>query len=231
MSVKVLAGIAVHILTASGAVFGLIALHHAVAQEWATSFLWLGVAAVVDAIDGPIARRIAIERLLPRFSGARLDEVVDYLNYCVVPAFIVMESGRAGEGVGLLAGAVILLSSLFHFADLESKTEEGFFLGFPAIWNAVCLFFFVFDTGPGLTLGTIIVLAALTFVPLKWVHPFRVARWRPATVAAVLLWAAAALYETVLGFPGTPAVRAIFVLTALYLVTIGLSRTFRKNRG
>lgn len=231
MPARKVAGIAVHILTASGAVFGLIALHHAAAQDWAMSFLWLGVAAVVDAIDGPIARRIAIERVLPRFSGARLDEVVDYLNYCAVPAFIVMESGRAGEGLGLPAGAVILLSSLFHFVDLESKTEDGFFVGFPAIWNAVCLYFFVFDTGPGLTLAAIVALAVLTFVPLKWVHPFRVARWRPVTMAVILLWSAAALYETVLHFPGTPAVHAIFALTALYLVTIGLSRTFRKTRG
>lgn len=229
MPARKIAGIAVHILTASGAVCGLIALHHAAAQDWAAAFLWLGAAAVVDALDGPIARKISIEQVLPRFSGARLDLVVDYLNYCAVPAYIVMESGRAGEGGGLLAGAIIVLSSLFHFADLQSKTEDGFFVGFPAIWNAVCLYFFVFDTGPSLTLGVIIVLATLTLVPVKWIHPFRVARRRFPTVIVVLIWSAAALYETVQAFPGTHAVRIIFAMTALYLIALGLARTFARD--
>lgn len=229
MPARKLAGIAVHIFTASGAVCGMIALHHAAEQNWVLSFLWLGAAAAVDAIDGPIARKIAINQLLPRFSGARLDLVVDYLNYCAVPAFIVMQSGRAGEGFGFLAAAIILLSSLFHFADLESKTGNGFFVGFPAIWNAVCLYFFVLDTGSGLTLATIVTLAVLTFVPFKWVHPFRVARWRPATVAVIVLWSAAAAYETVMAFPGTPISRAIFVLAAIYLVMVGFGRTLQKD--
>ena len=106
------------------------------------SFLWLGVAAFIDVIDGPLARKVKVEQLLPRFSGARLDLVVDYLNFCVVPAFIIMESKLAGEGYGLFSGAVILLSSLFHFADIYSKTEDGFFVGFPTLWNVVCLYFF-----------------------------------------------------------------------------------------
>jgi phosphatidylcholine synthase len=221
------AGFAVHVLTATGAVCGLFALHYAAAEAWATSFLWLGIAAVVDAADGPIARKISVETMLPRFSGVRLDLVVDYLNYCVVPAFIVAQSGIAGEGRGLITGAIILLSSLFHFADLESKTDDGFFVGFPAIWNVVCLYFFVFETGPVLTCLAITLLATLTFLPIAWVHPLRVRQWRPATLVLVLAWSGAAVYETLMGFPQTFVARAVFATVAVYIVVTGVRRTAR----
>ncbi len=226
MPAKFLGGIAVHLLTASGAVCGLIALRHAGAHDWAQSFLWLGAAAIVDAIDGPISRRIDVAASLPRFSGARLDLVVDYLNYCVVPAFIVMESGIAGAGFGIFAGAVMLLASLFHFSDLHNKTSDGFFTGFPAVWNFVCLYFFVFATGPATTLLIIFTLAAATFVPVKWVHPVRVRRFRIATAIVTLSWAVAAIHEVLNAFPGGFAAKAIFSFAAVYIFAIGLSRTF-----
>jgi len=226
---RIIAGIAVHLLTASGAVFGLIALHHAAAHEWALSFLWLGGAALIDALDGPLARRAEVETTLPRFSGARLDMAVDYFNYCAVPAFIIMESGLAGEGLGGVAGAVILLSSLFHFSDLNSKTDDGFFVGFPALWNVVCLYLFVFGAGPAMTMLVILGLAAATFVPVKWVHPVRVRRFRALTMSITLVWSAAAAYEVLYGFTGAFAVKAIFFFAAVYLVSIGLVRTFFRH--
>ena len=231
MPAKLLGGIAVHLLTASGAVCGLIALHHAAAHDWTQSFLWLGAAAIIDTLDGPIARRVQVETSLPRFSGARLDLVVDYLNYCGVPAFIVMESGIAGADFGILAGAVILLSSLFHFCDLQAKTYDGFFVGFPAIWNIVCLYFFVFASGPGATLLMILALAAATFIPVKWVHPVRVRRFRIPTVMITLLWSGAALYEVLNVFPGSFAAKAIFSCAAVYLLIIGLCRTLVWREG
>lgn len=230
MPVRTMFGFAVHILTASGAVCGLVALHHTVNHEWKQVFLWLGLAAIIDAVDGPLARKVQVELFLPRFNGARLDLVVDYFNYCVVPAFIVWESGLAGEGVGLLAGAAILLSSLFHFADSNSKTKDGFFVGFPALWNVVCLYFFVFDLGSALVLPTILALAAATFIPIKWVHPVRVKRWRRLTMAITFVWATAALYEVIQGFPGTQPMQVIFAIAAAYFLAIGVSRTlFERN--
>lgn len=226
MLAKTIAASAVHLLTASGAVCGLVALHHASGHLWAQSFLWLGVAAFIDAIDGPLARKVQVEVLLPRFSGARLDLIVDYLNFCVVPAFIIVESGRAGEGYGLISAVVILLSSLFHFADINSKTADGYFVGFPTLWNVVCLYFFVFDMPPGITLPVILTLAAATFIPVKWIHPVRVSHFRGITMAILLVWSASALHEVILDFPGTVLAQLIFALTAAYFVTIGIYRTF-----
>lgn len=217
---------AVHLLTASGAVCGLFALHTAASHDWRAAFLWLGAAAVIDAIDGPMARRVQVDKTLPRFSGVTLDLIVDYLTYCVVPAFILMESGRLGETFAPVAGALILLGALYHFADKKSKTGDGFFIGFPAIWNVVCLYAFVFHAGPNVVLPVVIVLTIATVLPLKWVHPLRTKMWRLSTAVAVSLWSLAALYEVVAGFPGTVATRTIFVLLGIYLVGVGVMRTF-----
>ncbi len=229
MPARIIAGFAVHILTASGAVCGLIALHHAVLHEWMQTFSWLGVAVIIDAIDGPIARKVQVELVLPRFSGARLDLVVDYFNYCVIPAFIVMESGRAGSDYGLLAGAIILLSSLFHFSDIQSKTKDGFFVGFPTLWNVVCLYLFVFDLGVAATLAVILALAIATFIPVKWVHPVRVQRWRGLTMGLTFIWAASALYEVSRNFPATLPAQAIFAVTAIYYLSLGVFRTLEER--
>ncbi len=226
MPVRTMFGLAVHFLTALGAICGLLALHHTVNHEWKQVFLWLGVAAIIDAVDGPLARKVQVEQSLPRFSGARLDLVVDYFNYCVVPAFIVWESGLAGEGFGLFAGSVILLSSLFHFADSNSKTKDGFFVGFPAIWNVVCLYFFVFAPGSALVLAVILALAAATFIPMKWLHPVRVQRWRGLTMAIMLIWAVAALHEVIQDFPGTQPMQVICAIAAAYFLALGVSATF-----
>lgn len=230
MSAQKLAGIAVHIFTALGAVCGLMALHSTAGHHWAQTFAWLGVAAIIDGLDGPIARKVEVEKTLPRFSGVRLDLVVDYLNYCIVPAFVLLESGRAGESWGIVAAIAITLGSLYHFADVESKTEDGFFVGFPGIWNVVVFYFFAFDVSDAITLIVTLLLVALTFIPLKWVHPFRVTSWRYATCLILLLWSLAAAYQVLAEFPGDPVSRWVLGICCLYLVSISMYRSAGRRR-
>jgi phosphatidylcholine synthase len=220
------AGAAVHLLTASGAVFGLFALIQSAQHNWSAAFAWLGVALIVDGIDGPIARWVNVKQGLPRFSGTRLDLVVDYLNYCFVPAFIVVESGLVAERWSELAAGLILISSLFHFADQESKTSDGYFVGFPAIWNIICLYIFVLGLGQGLALLTIIVLALATFVPIAWPHPLRVAGWRLPTYGIAAAWLIAAAIGIHQGFPASASVKSVFVAVAIYVIIMGVMRTW-----
>ena len=131
-----------HLLTASGAVLALLALRAVHQGDWRMMFVWLGAALIVDAADGPLARKLEVKTVLPRFSGERLDLIVDYLTYVAVPAYALTEAPLLPDHACLPAAAAILLSSLFHVADLESKTEEGYFVGFPAIWNIVLLYLF-----------------------------------------------------------------------------------------
>ena len=82
----------IHILTASGAALALLALIAAVDRAWPAMFLWLGIALIVDALDGPLARHFDVADTLPRWSGETLDLVVDFVTYVFVPAFAVANS-------------------------------------------------------------------------------------------------------------------------------------------
>ena len=143
----------VHLLTASGAALALLALLASASGDWQAMFMWLGLTLVVDGIDGPLARRAHVATVLPRFSGARLDLIVDYLTYVAIPAFALARAEILPEGFRLPAAIAILLSSLFHVVDRDSKTEDGYFVGFPAIWNIVCLYLFCFHASGTVSLG------------------------------------------------------------------------------
>jgi len=219
------AGIAVHALTASGAVLGLMALHLAAKHDWTGCFAWLGIALLVDGIDGPIARRVGVAEVLPRFSGVRLDLIVDYMNYCIVPAFIVMEADILATPWNGLAAGFMLMTSLFHFSDRDSKTDDGFFIGFPAIWNIVCLYFFVMGATGWPVLMAIAVLGSATFFPVKWPHPWRAQPIRAVTLAVSTSWLIAAGYALVDGFPSSQTVQFVFLVTAAYVIALGSYRT------
>src|SRR5215470_14155118 len=127
----------VHVFTALGAVCAFLATQAIVAGAWETAFAWLGVAAAVDGLDGTLARRVGVKHYLPRFSGDRLDLIIDYLTYVFVPTFALLQAGFLQGAWGFGLAALILLSSLFHFSDTESKAADHSFIGFPAVWNLV----------------------------------------------------------------------------------------------
>ncbi len=217
---------AVHLLTASGAVLALLALRAVHQDDWQMMFVWLGAALIVDAVDGPLARLLAVKTVLPRFSGERLDLIVDYLTYVAVPAYALTEAPLLPEAARLPAAAAILVSSLFHVADRNSKTEEGYFVGFPAIWNVVLLYLFALGLSPGVSLAIVAIFVLLTFVPVLAVHPFRVERLRPLTCLVTALWAGAALAAIANPFPSPLWVQAVLLLTAIYFASVGLYRSF-----
>jgi phosphatidylcholine synthase len=221
----------VHVLTASGAVLALLALRAVHDGDWQMMFVWLGGALVIDAIDGPLARRLSVKTVLPRFSGERLDLIVDYLTYVAVPAYALTETPLLPEAARFPAAAAILLSSLFHVVDVSSKTEEGYFVGFPAIWNIVLLYLFALGLPSTAALAVVAVFVALTFVPILAVHPFRVERLRWLTCLVAALWAAAAAVAVANPFPSPLLVKALLIATAIYLASVGILRSlFRSNQ-
>jgi phosphatidylcholine synthase len=224
--IKRIAAALVHVLTASGAVLALLALSAAHKGDIQMMFVWLGIALVVDAVDGPLARLVDVKTVLPRFSGERLDLIVDYLTYDVVPAFALIQSELLPKPFRLPAAIAILLSSLFHISDVESKTKEGYFVGFPAIWNIVLLYLFALSPLPYVALAIVAVFVALTFVPILCVHPFRVARLRPLTCFVTLIWIGAAAVAVARPFPPPLWVQALLLVTAAYFAGVGFTRAF-----
>ena len=144
------AAFSVHIFTAMGAGIALIAMLEAVREHWAAMFAWLGLALVVDALDGPMARRFDVVRLQPNWSGEVLDLVVDFVTYVFVPAYAITASGLLLPVVAPLLGAGIVVSGALYFADRRMKTDDNHFRGFPALWNAAAFYLFLLHPPPWL---------------------------------------------------------------------------------
>ena len=219
---------AVHTLTALGAVCALGATLAIFDHSSEVMFAWLGAALIIDGIDGIFARAVKVSERLPRFSGERLDLVVDYLNYVFVPVLALLKWHYLDGAFGLALGAIILLSSLYHFADLDSKADDNSFVGFPAIWNIFAFYIFALDLTPAVTAALSLTAIALTFVPMLWVHPWRVIGLRPYAITGSLLFAVAACWIVASGFPADTEHKVILVSIAL--LAIGLS-VYRQWRG
>jgi phosphatidylcholine synthase len=218
------AAFGVHLLTAAGAALALMSLFAAAERRWSLMFLWLGLALIVDTVDGPIARRVRVAQVLPRWNGDVLDLVVDFLTYVFVPAFAIAAGGFWPDPGGVLAGILIVTTGVIYFADREMKTADNYFRGFPAVWSIVAFYLFLLRPAPWIAGAVIVVPAILTFVPIVFVHPFRVARLRG--LSAVLLAIGAVLTIAALASdmePG-PWVTAALCAIGLYFVGAGLFR-------
>jgi phosphatidylcholine synthase len=214
---------AVHVLTAAGAALALVALLAAVRGAFEVMFLCLGIALIVDGIDGTIARALKVAELLPRWSGDVLDLVVDFVTYVFVPAYAIAAGGLLPPGLGAPAGIVIVMTGAIYFADRRMKTVDNYFRGFPTLWNVVAFYLFVLKPAPWLAAGLVALLAILTFVPFKFLHPFRVTRLRLVTMGAVVLWALLAAYALMRSLEPGPWVAGGLVILALYFLGVGLT--------
>lgn len=179
----------VHILTACGAALALLALIAAARADWAAMFVALGLALIVDAIDGPLARRLKVAERLPRWSGATLDLVVDFVTYVFVPAYAIAASGLLPPALAVPAGAAITISGALYFADQEMKTADNYFRGFPGVWNLMAFYLLLLKPLPWVAAAAVALFVVLTFLPLRFVHPFRVAWLRPVSIGLLVLWA------------------------------------------
>ncbi len=230
---------AVHAFTTCGIVAGFLALVAVLKGDAVVAFMWLGVALFVDGIDGTLARRARVQEYTPNFDGTTLDNVIDFFTYVAVPALMVYWFNMvpapfwfAPENWSLICAAAIMAVSCYTFANVGMKSSDYYFVGFPAIWNVVVLYFYVLDTGWMVNLITIIVLCILTFVPIKFVHPLRVTHWRNITIPMTVLWAAMTL-SLVISSKDKGPTDLIYTIqlwlwcgASLYFAFISIFRTF-----
>jgi phosphatidylcholine synthase len=215
----------VHVFTAAGAACALFALMAAVAERWAVVLAWLGLALVVDAADGPLARRLEIAKTLPRWSGDTLDLVVDFATYVFVPAYAIAASGLLPAGFGAAGGVLVVVTGALYFADRAMKTPDNYFRGFPALWNIAAFYLLLVRPGPVLAAACVAALAALTFVPFPFIHPLRVRRYRAFNVAVLVVWAVLAIGALARDLMPPAWVTVALCLIAVYVVCAGLFRT------
>jgi phosphatidylcholine synthase len=213
---------AVHVLTACGAALALMALIFATGGHWEAMFFCLGLALVVDGVDGPLAREFSVRDVLPRWSGETLDLVVDFSTYVFVPAFAIVASGLMPEYLTIPAGVIVVITGAIYFADRQMKTDDNYFRGFPAVWNLAAFYLYLLQPPEWIGFAGVVVLAALSFAPVKFLHPLRVKRWRWLNGALLALWAVLAFVALISGMLPGPWVTVPLCLIALYFLLAGL---------
>jgi len=212
----------VHILTASGAAFALLALLAAIERHWPQMFGWLAVALFVDGIDGTLARKFRAAETWPRYSGDILDLVVDYLTYVLVPALAIATGAILPPSLELAAAAAILVASAIYFADRRMKTETWYFRGFPAAWNVIAFYLFLLRPEPRVATAVVVAFVALTFLPIFFVHPLRVRRLRALNITLGSVWGALAIFTLWRDFSPPAVVTAALCVIGIYFLLAGL---------
>ncbi|HET7886085.1 MAG TPA: CDP-alcohol phosphatidyltransferase family protein [Bradyrhizobium sp.] len=218
----------VHVFTALGAGVALLAMLEAVREHWTAMFWWLGVALVIDGVDGPMARRLDVVRLQPNWSGEVLDLVVDFATYVFVPAYAITASGLLWPIAAPVLGAGIAVSGALYFADRRMKSEDNHFRGFPGLWNIAAFYLFLLQWPPMASSLSVAVLIALTFMPFYVVHPVRVRRLRWLTLC--LIGAGMALAVVTLIYDLKPGMTVTAALCAIGLYIVGSDSAIRLVR-
>ncbi|NCQ25575.1 MAG: phosphatidylcholine synthase [Rhodobacteraceae bacterium CG17_big_fil_post_rev_8_21_14_2_50_63_15] len=212
----------VHLLTATGAVFAMLAMLAAIDQKWELMFLWLVVAFAVDGIDGPLARKYHVEKYAPEFDGVLLDLIIDYLTYVFIPAFALFKSDLLPGWTGWVAIIIITYASAMYFADTRMKTKDNSFSGFPGCWNMVVLVMFAIAPNFWIILSLVSVLAMAMFLPLKFIHPVRTERWRVVSLPVAFAWTFFAGWAAWVHFDPQSWAHWGLVASSIYLLLAGI---------
>lgn len=225
-----LRAVLVHLLTALGAIFAMLALVAAAAEDWRLMALWLVGALVVDGIDGPLARRYQVARHAPRLDGVLLDMIIDYLTYVVIPVYALFAARVVDGAMGWAVLMVIPYASALYFADTRMKTADKSFSGFPACWNMVALALLILQPPAWVTLGLLGALTAAMFAPLRFVHPFRTKRWRALSLPVMMGWTGLAGWGAAAGFALPKAAAVAFTAASGYLLLAGIAQQILRPR-
>lgn len=187
---RVVAAWGVHLLTASSAPAGLLAIFATIHGDIGTAFLWMAYTLAVDAIDGTLARAVRVKEVVPFVDGSRLDDVVDYFTYVIVPAFFVVQTGLLPAGAAIPVASLVLVASGYGFSQTAAKTPDHFFTGFPSYWNVVAFYLYVLQWPPIANAAVLTIFAVLVFVPLRYAYPSRMTELRTPTVVLGIAWGA-----------------------------------------
>src|SRR5271157_114988 len=118
----------VHLYTALGAVFGVLAIRYAAVGDYRASFIAMAVTIAIDSSDGTLARYFNVKTRVPGFDGALLDNIVDYLTYVVAPVFLMICAGLVEGSLGFAVAGFVLIASAYQFCQADAKTSDHFFL-------------------------------------------------------------------------------------------------------
>jgi phosphatidylcholine synthase len=219
-------GFSIHLLTASGALAGLIALQSVIDGHIQTALLWLIACQILDGIDGPIARKFDVGIHAPHIDGHVLDLVIDYVTCVVVPTVLLIRLNVVAPALTITIAGLILITSALWFARTDQETEDVWFNGFPAMWNIVIPTFLILETGQKTAAIICVFLCVTQLTVVKFPHLVRVEVLRIPTYSITIVYFAAFILLSA-QYPNGPSwARSIILIAPIYLLIIVVWRTW-----
>jgi len=226
-----ISGYALHVMTASGAAAGLLALQAVIDNNVRGALLWLLVCQVLDGLDGPIARKIDVVFNAPRVDGYVLDLIVDYVTCVVVPVALMVRLNMLPSEFQTLIAAMVLLLSALWFARTDIETDDHWFNGFPAVWNLAVPSFLIFNLSQQTVAVVTVLLAVSQLTNIKFPHLVRVVKWRSFTLPFGIIYTVTLLilswnYSNINGVQSSFVADIVMIAFPIYIGAISLVRTF-----
>ncbi len=179
---------ALGLLAAAWMVYLLDGATPATPERFRSVFFLMLAATFIDSTDGALARWVRVKEVLPGFDGRRLDDLVDWLTYTCIPLFLLWKAEIPAGGAGWLL--VPLVASVYGFSQVFIKTDDGYFLGFPSLWNLVAFYLYTLQPLPdSVAIGLLLTLSVLTFVPLRYLYASQPGLLNRITSVLGIVWA------------------------------------------
>jgi phosphatidylcholine synthase len=218
----------VHLFTASSAPAGVLAIAAIYRGDAATAFWWMAYTLAVDSLDGTLARAVRVKEVLPWFDGTRLDDLVDYFTYVIVPAVFLLRIDLLPPAIATPVALAPVIASAYGFCRTDAKTADHFFTGFPSYWNVVVFYLYALGWPAWANAAVVVVLAIGVFVPIRYVYPSRTRTLRPLTVALGLVWGVAVLWVLAHLDAAPRAVVTASLAFPIYYVALSLALQARR---
>ena len=225
-------GILVHLLTGFGIIAGFFALIAVMNNNQKEAFLWLGLAFLIDSVDGTLARKFNVKKNLPHLDGKMLDSIIDFFNYVIIPSIMIYWFRYVPDQFAILIPAILIFISIYSYVNLNILTNDNYYNGFPAIWNVIVLYFYIFSTSQNVNLIFLILLILLKFSPLKCIHPLRVNKFKTLSIFFSFIWFITSVFLIVIkDLSINPIYELIFmflwVISNIYFISVSIFKTFR----
>lgn len=213
----------IHIYTGLGIPIAALTIYNCAKGEVKVAFLYMFLAIFIDATDGFIARRFHVSKVLTKFDGSKLDDLVDFLNYVLVPIAMAYFLNILSRD-NLFLGIIPIIASAYGFSQVSAKTEDGFFVGFPSYWNLVIFYLYLFKFSIFTNSIIVILFSVAVFIPIKYITPFKTKPFAKITDTFCVVWCfnLAAIYSFLPNQPIALIITAILFPTYYILISIYL---------
>jgi len=218
----------VHAFTATGAVWGFLTLLAIWDSNFRLAIVYILIAMFVDGFDGMLARWFHVKEYARGVDGGLMDNIIDYLNYVVVAALLLIRvPDIMPQGFAMAAAISILLTSAYQFSQTDAKTdnESFFFKGFPSVWNFLVVYMMLLRLNPWINIAALVICNILVFVPVRYLYPTRNTRLRRFTLAFTYLYGGLGFWA-LLQYPDVP--EWVAPASGIYVVYYALLSFFPK---